>query len=897
MTTPTDYIQRITALDPTRSFAVTAPAGSGKTELLIQRILKLLSFCERPEEILAITFTRKAALEMQERVLKALEKAHSSEKPEETHHQLTWDLANAVLAQDKKHGWQLLENPKRLRIQTIDSFCHTIIQALPISAKIGNVNALTEDSEPLYEEAFIRLLDCFNEPSRYANDLKNILHHCDNRLDSVKNLMINLLYRRCQWLPTIGSGQDIPYLRKEMEKNLQAIIESHLKSVRNHLYSYENRLVPLLRYSGAQQESQEYSLLRELKELPSENHNHLTLWKQIQNILLTQSGHWRQKVDKRHGFPVGSTKEEKLICKDYKEKFLELLHELSFIQPLEKQLSKIDALPSPFYPEKQWALLESLTRLLPLLVAHLKIVFKEHGVIDYVENSLSALQALGNDDTPSDLGLHLDQKISHILVDEFQDTSSLQMSLLKKLTTGWGPGDGKTLFIVGDAMQSCYGFRDAHVGLFIAASESGIGAIQLHPIQLTANFRSQKAIVEWNNKVFEECFPNQKDINLGAIPFYRAEAQLNNRLPQPAVTLTLFPNTLHRNDEAKKIVQIIQDISDHAPNDSMAILIRNRSHLSEILPALKAANIAWKTTDIDPLSSRPVIQDLLVLTKCLHSLADRISWLSLLRGPLIGLTLSDLLAIVQYSPEQSLWSNLLSYSVIDNLTSTTKQRLSETVPLLLSALQNRQRMPLSIWIKQLWLELNNKNTENDGVIAQDPDADTFFDLLKKHSKRTQSLNLGALEKEINRGYLKTSSEQQCQLQIMTIHKAKGLEFDHVILPGLDRTPPPENRSLLLWEEHTFETGNNGLILGPIGEFGLEQDPIYHYLSQQKEEKRLLENTRLMYIACTRARNSLNLLANIKMDAANETQQDPSNHSLLARIWSSSIRAQSVNITL
>src|SRR6188508_540552 len=109
---PLDYAARQAALDPSRSFAVSAPAGSGKTGLLTQRLLKLLSLCENPEEVLAITFTKKAAGEMQDRVLQALWAAREQPQPESTHDQLTWTLAKAVLEQDQIQQWNLLQCPQ-----------------------------------------------------------------------------------------------------------------------------------------------------------------------------------------------------------------------------------------------------------------------------------------------------------------------------------------------------------------------------------------------------------------------------------------------------------------------------------------------------------------------------------------------------------------------------------------------------------------------------------------------------------------------------------------------------------------------------------------------------------------------------------------------------------------
>ena len=116
-----DQQARKSALDVSRSFIVQAPAGSGKTELLIQRYLALLSIVNSPEEIVAITFTRKAAAEIKLRVINALQGYKFRDKPFEKHSLKTYELAGMALERSAKLKWDLIDNPNRMRIQTIDS--------------------------------------------------------------------------------------------------------------------------------------------------------------------------------------------------------------------------------------------------------------------------------------------------------------------------------------------------------------------------------------------------------------------------------------------------------------------------------------------------------------------------------------------------------------------------------------------------------------------------------------------------------------------------------------------------------------------------------------------------------------------------------------------------------
>ena len=140
-----DQATRERALDPSRSFIVQAPAGSGKTGLLIQRYLALLARVGSPEEIVAITFTRKAAAEMRNRVLAALAGADGAAPPT-PHERKTWELARAAVAHDRGQGWDLAANPNRMRVQTIDSLCAALTRQMPVLSGFGAQPEILEDA-------------------------------------------------------------------------------------------------------------------------------------------------------------------------------------------------------------------------------------------------------------------------------------------------------------------------------------------------------------------------------------------------------------------------------------------------------------------------------------------------------------------------------------------------------------------------------------------------------------------------------------------------------------------------------------------------------------------------------------------------------------------------------
>src|SRR5207253_3724806 len=128
--------------------------------------------------------------------------------------------------------------------------------------------------------------------------------------------------------------------------------------------------------------------------------------------------------------------------------------------------------------------LEAIGGVLRPAIAQLKLVFQARGQVDFTEVAQRALLALGKEGEPTDLALALDYRIRHLLIDEFQDTSISQYELVARLTEGWEAGDGRTLFAVGDPMQSIYRFREAEVGLFLEARRGGIGTVELEQIEL-----------------------------------------------------------------------------------------------------------------------------------------------------------------------------------------------------------------------------------------------------------------------------------------------------------------------------------------------------------------------------------------------------------------------------
>ncbi len=807
-----DAAERLAAIDPRRSFLVQAPAGSGKTELLIQRLLRLLPTVDQPEAILAITFTRKAAGEMRDRVLEALSR---TEPPSDAHEQLTHSLAAAVRRHDQAQGWNLLEHPSRLRIQTIDSLCGSITARMPWLARLGAPPRVEEDSGALYAEAAARTVLYVEEDGPYRAPLSEVLLHLDNNAQRMADLIANMLQQREQWLEFVGSTTTED--RAVMEAEMCAAIEDALRTVDALFPASEHaRILRLTTFLGYIDPADPW---------PSCAPAGLNAWLGIRHLLLTAGGAFRKPkgLNVRCGFPRKTP--EKEDCAD-------LLETLSGNHPLEAALDFLDKLPPAQYDDAQWDLMRSLLDVLKLAIAQLQVVFREEGATDFTEISIRARQALGDPLAPTDLLLQLDARIQHLLVDEFQDTSSSQIDLLLRLTSGWQPGDGRTLFLVGDPMQSIYRFRQADVGLFLQTRVMGLGELRPEALQLRVNYRSVGGIVQRVNQLFSRIFPPRDVPSTGAITY--SESVPHDTTATPAVHF-------HAEPETAAIPEIVRQFHAAHPNGKAAVLVRARSHVPPIVEALKRAGIAFRAVDIDPLNERTVVKDLMALTRAMLHFHDRIAWLAILRAPWCGLTLADLHALIHGDRDTAVWTLLAGLSA---LSPDGAQRDAKLRAVLQQAFDERGRQPLRQWIEHTWWNLGGPATAANLADSRD-----YFDLLESLQSGPDLPDPDSLLEHVNRLYARPTADADTWLDVMTIHKSKGLQFDCVIVPQMGRSSRGDSSKLVLFHHGLF---------APIAQTGEDDYPLAAYLKALEKKKSDHERVRQLYVAATRARKELHL---------------------------------------
>lgn len=899
-----DDAQRQQALDISRSFCVQAPAGSGKTELLTQRILALLAHVDEPEEVLAFTFTRKAAAEMRDRLLQNLWRAAELRNAPAIawdalapHQRKTLDLAAAVLDRDDRQGWQLLANARRLRLNTIDSFTAWLSAQLPLSASLGARANITTDMAPLFAEAIHTTLARLEQDDDIGATLRQLLPHLQNDLGKAESLLQALLLNRDQWLPLLQALEhDQDSARLALEAALADLVASELQAAQPRLAPFDSRLRALVAFAASNLEDQPEHPLHTLAAcngLPPTTAAAAGLWRSLAAFLLVSTFDTFRKpggLKAIHGFPAlkaaGNDKARQKRFTAMKASFGELCDDLnsSNCLPLLQTLAR---LPDPYYSARQWPVLRALCALLPVLAAQLAVAMQRNGAIDHTETSLAALRALGEELAPTDLALRLDYRIRHILVDEFQDTSSLQFHLLERLTYGWEAGDGRTLFIVGDGMQSCYAFRNAKVSLFLKARNEGIGGIPLEPLALRVNFRSDSSIVNWVNQVFSQAFPVCDDLARGGVRYSHSQAR--SAIAQtPGVQCRLRLRSHDdsssavqlQQQEAEDIARLYQQLQAQDPQQSIAILVRSRSHLRDLVPALRALGLRWNASKIDRLLSYPDINDLFTLLRALLNLADVTAWLALLRAPFVGLTLHDLQVVASAAQTRacSLWRQLQDYRELPDLSADARARLQRCVPPLQAARARRQHFPLRQVLETLWIALGGPACLPGPDLL--PNVATFFALVEQHTRHGDIADIHTLEKALNETF-GSAVDAAVNLQLMTIHNAKGLEFDTVLLPGLDRQPRANDRGLLLWHEHLDAERRSHPLFALLPEKGQDSDPVYDYLRFEHGQRDRMETTRLLYIGVTRASRAAWLFGTVKEDKHGVPEASAS--SLLARI--------------
>ncbi|MDD5451629.1 MAG: UvrD-helicase domain-containing protein [Desulfovibrionales bacterium] len=854
---PVDIAARTRALSPAESFHVESPAGAGKTSLLTARFIRLLSVVDHPHEILALTFTNKAANEMRERINALLRQAEKGASPDAPWINSLLPHAQEALKRHKIHI-NLLKSPDGLRIMTFHSFCLLLIRQSPWEAQVpfDAVVAGDEDQGDLLTEAVrntqqqIFAMDP-DDPLRQA--LKQRLLHMNTNWPALEAELRQLIARRDLLADLITEVKAVPdkdRLARALAGRLSAFISYRLAELRSSFPATELGA----NWSFLQAHLHENNPSSPPPaSIPGSAWDDLPDWLVIANLCLTKDGKPRKQFRITDGF-----------CKNFGgTHWAECIRNLP--ERVASQLRSLRELPLPDTPLTDPEALFDLILMVGKTMRAYDAICRRRGVMDYVELELAALRALGGEDTPADLQLLLDRKIQHILVDEFQDTSRNQWHLLQHLCAGWQPGDGRTVFIVGDPKQSIYGFRKAEVSIFMEAREGipipGQGYLKLTPVNLTTNFRSCAKLIDFTNEVFGQTVMARPDEEVDEVP-YQAFLPAPGKEGRGRIVLATFtkndgsPNEA-RFREAGWLAGEVKRFSANCDGKTIGILLPARTYLAAYLKALTGEGLQVQVQEGILLKERPEVVDMHSLALAMVRPHDDLVWASLLRSAWCWVGLDILYEVSRQNGIS--WSQKIERFKHSAVAPEALKNLWESIALYSPQIGRR---PLTEVVGTIWESVNGPAA----VCARFGPAGVencrqFLKILADAESGIPEETLSRLNLLLETAYAPPDPlSVRSPVQIMTVHRAKGLEFDAVFLPYLDWNPlggSGKDSPPYLLERLPGSAGEHLIALSPDRRFKKE-DKTYNLLKDIWKRRQLAESKRLFYVAATRAKKELYL---------------------------------------
>jgi ATP-dependent helicase/nuclease subunit A len=831
-----------------RALVVEAGAGTGKTRVLVERFVHLLA--ANPdwplESIIAITFTKKAAREMRTRLRQTIEARARKEGP------------ISVWAERRRE----LE---RLKVSTIHSLCAHILRENAISAGVdpGFESIEEADKQILQEEAvrqaFIELVD---------EDHPGLALLASLSIKDVREELAKL----------IGQRGTVQHLFDSLEDQAGLLEKWH--------FGLENMRLALWREELANPEA--IRILEEMTylDIPTGEDKLKTTVQAAQDgclaakneDILTACQLW-DGVNLRGG------------KKDFwgsKEVVDDLKADLTVLRDAARVLKKAGALQEIDVLDEQAASELQLWKVLWEKVAstYERLKEKRHA-LDFDDLEIKTMTLLSASEKDQRLEEFL-RGIRHVMVDEFQDTNQVQQAIIYALAH---PSDGEKLFVVGDAKQSIYRFRQAQVSVFNRTSHDVKAATGLDPVTLDISYRTHGQLVRAVNHIFENIFQPQA----AAYEDYEArpgalieDRETPDRLSQP-VEMIIVPS--HKSDdpkdkvsaeegrlfEAEQLALRLHELHDsqsqvwdkHAGEyrnfrySDAAILFRATTVVPLYEEVFKRLGLPYLTISGRGYYDRPEVRDLLSLLSVLNNSADDLNLASVLRSPLFGLSDETLFRLRWYQPDSSLASEPISYKkALLCPPSSEQDDLIENVNAILQELWKMVGQ-MDVWrllkyaIDRTGYEvaLALFDQEDGGEGRQRNNIQKFLEMARDRQTVSLSQFLQGIQdlraREAREGEALGSAPESGAVQIMTIHASKGLEFPVVVVADLGRPPFGGGTANLLLHDPGF-----GLVCRTRMDLELKDPAGYmwgKWLDGRMEEA---ETKRLMYVALTRAADHL-----------------------------------------
>jgi ATP-dependent helicase/nuclease subunit A len=948
-TPPPDQSERSRALDASRCVLVQAPAGSGKTDLLTHRFLRLLSEVDEPGQIVAITFTKAAAAEMRRRILAELERAAAHESAETDADEFSMQsLARRALDRSRSQNWDLIDLPAQLRISTIDSFCRDLALQRPLLSSLGGGLEIGEQPAELYRRAARRTLESIDKNDAVLTEaIEALLLWRDNGWREIEDQLVEMLAKRDRWMHgfVLDRDPDWEALRDRLEAPFRNAVQNaltRLSELLDQAPQAREEALALARFACTQGAAALHQELAEFPVAPFDGSEALEEARQayvcLGNLLLTNDGSLRKRIDRTIGFPPERELEKKRLA--------HLIARLNAVSGFQSALAAIRDLPPARYAEEDWRIIRACFALLRRAAGELQVVFAEAARADYTEVAQIAESVLrGENEIPGEAALAVADGIRHLLVDEFQDTSRRQHQLLARLIAAWDQRAGRTCFVVGDPMQSIYFFRDADAELFPRVARTGLEIphdlpLEFDAVRLFANFRTARPLLTRLNDFFGEVFKadDGSGVSFAKAEPARAEPEPNgieiadSREPRMELHVEFVPDSPRTrspgNDAAerkqridaereaaiqKQTAEIVELIRGHLPriDQTRAVNLQNaeaeqakyrvtvlgRTHkaLAPVAEALREAGIPFRAIDLEKLDQRPEVLDALALARALLNPQDRVAWLGVLRAPWCGLSLADLHTLTSADDPE------LLKRPVPELIAERMQLLSEegrvAARRVLQVVESIPRLrfaqptaSLGTWIEQAWLEVGGAQCVDAAARAN---LGLLWRALDSLPEGEQDLLGPALDAALEdlKALPDPGAESDCGVQLMTIHKSKGLEFEVVIVPDMQAKTTRGGLKLLSWLERGLaEPDDSGepteFLVAPLQSKGADGGATKRWVERVYHQRESQEMRRLLYVAATRAREELHLFARLLYKTEKNLSRSlvEPRDSLLATAW-------------
>ena len=878
--------------DPDQSVVVEACAGSGKTWLLVSRIIRLLLAGAKPSEILAITFTRKAAQEMRGRldqVLLQFANCPEEELIEElVARGLSAENARLVLPKARSLFEDVLSDPRPLNVETFHGWFSSLLRGSPLGSGVPQGLKLRDDFKRLQDECledwWTNLPSSSNTAVRAAYELlvKEL------KASNANDLLIGskgFLTVKAEWWSYLER------CKKQGTNPMQAI------SDHSDWLAIQDPLKVMLDDSLAL-----VNLMSLASHLINGGANDQKYAKAIDEALKKQA----------HGFSsedVAAALRPAFLTTDYaplakllaSEAVKKSLKQLTDAQNIEQQINNTrQAWAQAMYDHYCWDADHRAHRIhqawITIGVDMLRHYQEKKEILrvqDFSDLEAYTAKLMLSSDMANYLQARLDAKYKHLLVDEFQDTNPLQWQILLSWLNAYGDEENRpSVFLVGDPKQSIYRFRRADVRLFGEAKSYLNKQFKAKVHSFNKTRRNSPAVIKVVNDVFtlpdvpnaysfqtQERNPSAKNsygpgevwrLPLIGSPEIKQEPS-RNALEHPFIDVSKQTKVQQSFDEALQVAQLIQKIKKekNANWGDFLILLRSRTHLAQIERAFRAAGIPCDSPRQGGLLRTLEAEDMVALLSVLITPSDDLALAQVLRSPMYDLPDPDLLTLMmakQSHESYSLWQLISSpehrYHQI-YLDIAAWAELAKKLPVhdLLDHIYGQGQIRLRYARSAPSLQRDQVLSNLDAFLllalnldgGRYPSLSRFINELKKIKRGAEEESPDEGESSGEEDADEGSETSEKRVKILTIHAAKGLESRFVFLMNTNTIKSGRDNVgvLMSWLPGSDAPDH----ISPI--FSAKpKDPAREFLREQEEQISQIENWNLLYVALTRAKEAI-----------------------------------------